>query len=158
MLHGCGTKRILGLIYLLYWLVFQLDVYLCRFLLVEHLNRFIKVRIFNESIKEIKDFNGIEIDEAGRTVKVDGKPIDLSLREFELLKYLLDNEKIALSRDKILNAVWNYDYDGDLRTVDTHVKQLRGKLGEAASKYISTVRSVGYKLELKFENDKGNVD
>jgi predicted PurR-regulated permease PerM len=65
---------------------------------------------------------------------------------------------LIVDRDKILNAVWNYDYYGDLRTVDTHVKQLRGKLGEAASKYISTVRSVGYKLELKFENDKGDVD
>lgn len=73
--------------------------------------------------KEIKDYDGITIDQEGRTVKVDGKPIDLSLREYELLKYLLDNENIALSRDKILNNVWNYDYYGDSRTIDSHIKK-----------------------------------
>ena len=74
--------------------------------------------------KEIKDYDGIAIDQEGRTVKVDGKPIDLSLREYELLKYLLDNENIALSRDKILNNVWNYDYYGDSRTIDSPIKKI----------------------------------
>ena len=85
--------------------------------------------------KEIKDYDGITIDQEGRTVKVDGKPIDLSLREYELLKYLLDNENIALSRDKILNNVWNYDYYGDSRTIDSHIKKIRHKLGKKG-KYI----------------------
>ena len=90
----------------------------------------------------------IVIDQEGRTVKVDGKPIDLSLREYELLKYLLDNENIALSRDKILNNVWNYDYYGDSRTIDSHIKKIRHKLGKKG-KYIETVRGIGYKFEIK---------
>ena len=98
--------------------------------------------------KEVKDYDGISIDQEGRTVKVDGKPIDLSLREYELLKYLLDNENIALSRDKILNNVWNYDYYGDTRTIDSHVKKIRHKLGKKG-KYIKTIRGIGYKFEIK---------
>ena len=98
--------------------------------------------------KEIKDYDGIAIDQEGRTVKVDGKPIDLSLREYELLKYLLDNENIALSRDKILNNVWNYDYYGDSRTIDSHIKKNRHKLGKKG-KYIETIRGIGYKFEIK---------
>ena len=98
--------------------------------------------------KEIKDYDGIAIDQEGRTVKVDGKPIDLSLREYELLKYLLDNENIALSRDKILNNVWNYDYYGDSSTIDSHIKQIRHKLGKKG-KYIETIRGIGYKFEIK---------
>ena len=98
--------------------------------------------------KKIKDYDGITIDQEGRTVKVDGKPIDLSLREYELLKYLLDNENIALSRDKILNNVWNYDYYGDSRTIDSHIKKIRHKLGKKG-KYIKTMRGVGYKFEVK---------
>ena len=98
--------------------------------------------------KEIKDYDGITIDQEGRTVKVDGKPIDLSLREYELLKYLLDNENIALSRDKILNNVWNYDYYGDSRTIDSHIKKIRHKLGKRG-KYIKTMRGLGYKFERK---------
>ena len=98
--------------------------------------------------KQIKNFDGIEIDEDGRTVTVDGKPIELSLREYELLKYLLDNERIALSRDKILNNVWNYDYYGDSRTIDSHIKKLRHKLGKKG-KYIQTIRGIGYKCEVK---------
>ena len=78
-------------------------------------------RVYGDT-KQLKDYDGIVIDQEGRTVKVDGKPIDLSLREYELLKYLLDNENIALSRDKILNNVWNYDYYGDSRTIDSHIK------------------------------------
>ena len=98
--------------------------------------------------KEIKDYDGITIDQEGRTVKVDGKPIDLSLREYELLKYLLDNENIALSRDKIINNVWNYDYYGDSRTIDSHIKKIRHKLGKRG-KYIKTMRGIGYKFEVK---------
>ncbi len=97
--------------------------------------------------KEI-DYGGIEIDESGRTVKVDGKPVEMSLREYELLKYLVDNINIALSRDKILNNVWNYDYYGDSRTIDSHIKKIRHKLGKKG-KYIKTMRGIGYKFEIK---------
>ena len=102
----------------------------------------------NQDEKEVKDYGGIEIDKEGRTVKVDGKPIELSLREYELLTYLVDNENIALSRDKILNNVWNYDYYGDSRTIDSHIKKIRHKLGKKG-KYIQTMRGVGYKFEIK---------
>ncbi len=98
--------------------------------------------------QEIKDYGGIEIDKEGRTVKVDGKVLELSLREYELLIYLVDNENIALSRDKILNNVWNYDYYGDSRTIDSHIKKIRHKLGKKG-KYIKTIRGVGYKFEIK---------
>ena len=98
--------------------------------------------------KEKKSFDGIEIDAEGRTVTVDGKIVELSLREYELLKYLLDNENVALSRDKILNNVWNYDYYGDSRTIDSHIKKIRHKLGKKG-KYIKTIRGVGYKFEIK---------
>ena len=104
-------------------------------------------RVYGDT-KQIKDYDGITIDQEGRTVKVDGKPIDLSLREYELLKYLLDNENIALSRDKILNNVWNYDYYGDSRTIDSHIKKIRHKLGKKG-KYIETIRGIGYKFEIK---------
>ena len=104
-------------------------------------------RVYGD-VKEVKDFGGITIDQEGRTVKVDGKTIDLSLREYELLKYLLDNENIALSRDKILNNVWNYDYYGDSRTIDSHIKKIRHKLGKKG-KYIETIRGIGYKFEIK---------
>lgn len=97
---------------------------------------------------EIKNYAGIEIDKEGRTIKVDGKPIELSLREYELLIYLIENENIALSRDKILNNVWNYDYYGDSRTIDSHIKKIRHKLGKKG-KYIKTMRGIGYKFEVK---------
>ena len=97
--------------------------------------------------KEV-DYGGIEIDEEGRTVKLDGKLIEMSLREYELLKYLVDNVGIALSRDKILNNVWNYDYYGDSRTIDSHIKKIRHKLGKKG-KYIKTMRGIGYKFEVK---------
>ena len=80
--------------------------------------------------KEKIDFGGIVIDDEGRTVTVDGKQVEMSLREYELLKYLIDNKNIALSRDKILNNVWNYDYYGDSRTIDSHIKKIRHKLGK----------------------------
>ena len=102
----------------------------------------------NKSEKEVKDYDGIEIDKEGRTVKVDGKPVELSLREYELLVYLVENENIALSRDKILNNVWNYDYYGDSRTIDSHIKKIRHKLGKKG-KNIKTIRGVGYKFETK---------
>ena len=102
----------------------------------------------NPEAKEIKDYGGIVIDPEGRTVTVDGKQIEMSLREYELLKYLVDNENIALSRDKILNNVWNYDYYGDSRTIDSHIKKIRHKLGKKG-KYIETIRGIGYKFEVK---------
>lgn len=98
--------------------------------------------------KEIKDYGGIIIDKDGRTVKVEGKQVELSLREYELLIYLVENENIALSRDKILNNVWNYDYYGDSRTIDSHIKKIRHKLGKRG-KYIQTIRGIGYKFEIK---------
>ena len=107
--------------------------------------------ILNRTMKETKktkSIGGIEIDEIGRTVKVDGKLIELSLREYELLKYLLENEKVALSREKILNNVWNYDYYGDSRTIDSHIKKIRHKLGKKG-RYIETIRGIGYKFEIK---------
>ena len=82
-----------------------------------------------------KDYGGIIIDSKGRTVTVDGKQIEMSLREYELLKYLVDNKGIALSRDKILNNVWNYDYYGDSRTIDSHIKKIRHKLGKKGNIY-----------------------
>ena len=102
----------------------------------------------NPEAKEIKDYGGIVIDPEGRTVTVDGKQIEMSLREYELLKYLVDNQNIALSRDKILNNVWNYDYYGDSRTIDSHIKKIRHKLGKKG-KYIQTIRGIGYKFEAK---------
>lgn len=98
--------------------------------------------------KEVKDYDGIVIDNEGRTVTVDGKLVELSFREYELLKYLLENENIALSRDKILNTVWNYDYYGDSRTIDSHIKKIRHKLGKKG-KHIQTIRGIGYKFEIK---------
>ncbi len=102
----------------------------------------------NKDITQIKDYAGIEIDKEGRTVTIDGKAIELSLREYELLIYLIENENIALSRDKILNNVWNYDYYGDSRTIDSHIKKIRHKLGKKG-KYIKTMRGIGYKFEIK---------
>ena len=99
----------------------------------------------NQDTKEVKEYGGIEIDKEGRTVKVDGKVVELSLREYELLTYLVENQNIALSRDKILNNVWNYDYYGDSRTIDSHIKKIRHKLGKKG-KYIQTMRGVGYKF------------
>ena len=95
-----------------------------------------------DKANKVIDYGGIEIDEDGRSVKVDGKVIEMSLREYELLKYMVDNVGIALSRDKILNNVWNYDYYGDSRTIDSHVKKIRHKLGKKG-KYIKTMRGIG---------------
>ncbi len=102
----------------------------------------------NPTKKELKSHDGIVIDNEARTVTVDGKNVELSFREYELLKYLIENENIALSRDKILNTVWNYDYYGDSRTIDSHIKKIRHKLGKKG-KYIQTIRGIGYKFEVK---------
>ena len=90
---------------------------------------------------------GIEIDKDAHIVKIDGKIIDLSFKEFELLVYFMENKGIALSREKILNNVWNYDYFGDARTIDIHVKKLRSKMGEKGE-YIKTIWGIGYKFEV----------
>ena len=89
---------------------------------------------------------GIVLDKTAHSVTIDGQPIDLSYKEFELLAYFLENKGIALSREKILNNVWNYDYFGDARTIDTHVKKLRSKMGEKGD-LIKTIWGMGYKLE-----------
>ncbi len=94
---------------------------------------------------EMLSCNGIEIDKAAHQVFIDGEPIDLSYKEFELLTYFVENKGIALSREKILNNVWNYDYFGDARTIDTHVKKLRSKMGEKGE-MIKTIWGMGYKL------------
>ena len=96
---------------------------------------------------EILEADGIRVDKDAHEVTVDGKPVDLSNKEFELLTYFMENKGIALSREKILNNVWNYDYFGDARTIDTHVKKLRSKMGEKGE-YIKTVWGMGYKFEV----------
>ncbi len=117
-------------------------------ILVARIEAILKRGIVLENTNENIQKSGIEIDDKARTVTVDGKNVEMSLREFELLKYLLDNVGIALSRDKILNNVWNYDYYGDSRTIDSHIKKIRHKLGKKG-KYIKTVRGIGYKFEAK---------
>lgn len=94
------------------------------------------------------EIGGITIDRLAHQVKVDGKEIELSYKEFELLTYFVENKGIALSREKILNHVWNYDYFGDARTIDTHVKKLRSKLGDRGE-YIKTIWGMGYKFEIQ---------
>ena len=104
-------------------------------------------RIYGTDAEEKMEAGGIELDKAAHQVRVDGKSIDLSYKEFELLTYFLENQGIALSREKILNNVWNYDYFGDARTIDTHVKKLRNKLGDKGN-YIKTIWGMGYKFEV----------
>ena len=91
---------------------------------------------------------GIVIDKSAHQVSIDDTPIDLSYKEFELLSYFLENKGIALSREKILNHVWNYDYFGDARTIDTHVKKLRAKMGKKGE-YIKTIWGMGYKFDIE---------
>ena len=98
--------------------------------------------------EEILEAGGIRIDKAAHSVTIDGKSVDLSYKEFELLTYFLENKGIALSREKILNSVWNYDYFGDARPIDTHVKKLRSKMGEKGD-YIKTIWGMGYKFEVE---------
>ena len=98
--------------------------------------------------EDLIDAGGIVIDKAAHLVKIDDVPIELSVKEFELLTYFVENQKMALSREKILNNVWDYDYFGDARTIDTHVKKLRSKLGEKGN-YIKTIWGMGYKFEVE---------
>lgn len=97
--------------------------------------------------EDVISAGGIVVDKAAHLATVDGKPMELSFKEFELLTYFLENQGIALSREKILNSVWNYDYFGDARTIDTHVKKLRSKMGDKGE-YIKTVWGMGYKFEV----------
>lgn len=94
------------------------------------------------------EYDGLQVNKTSHNVSVAGSLIELSPKEYELLLYIMENEGVALSRDQILNAVWNYDYFGDARTVDTHIKKLRLKLG-AKGEYIYTVRGLGYRFEVK---------
>lgn len=97
--------------------------------------------------EEKLEAGGIVLDKTAHTVTIDGKAVELSFKEFELLTYFMENQSVALSREKILNNVWNYDYFGDARTIDTHVKKLRSKIGEKGD-YIKTIWGMGYKFEV----------
>ncbi|MCD7818698.1 MAG: response regulator transcription factor [Lachnospiraceae bacterium] len=100
------------------------------------------------SADDILRAGSIEINKAAHEVTIDGKSVELSFKEFELLTYFVENQGIALSREKILNSVWNYDYFGDARTIDTHVKKLRSKMGDKGD-YIRTIWGMGYKFEVE---------
>ena len=106
-------------------------------ILVARVNALMK-RIKGVSVDSVMEVGGIELDKTAHIVRIDGEQVDLSVKEFELLVYFLENQKIALTREKILNHVWNYDYFGDARTIDTHVKKLRSKMGEKGN-YIKTI-------------------
>lgn len=105
---------------------------------------FRRTNALEEGVKEV---GGIVLNQAAHEVKIDGKNIELSYKEFELLTYFINNQGVALSRERILNNVWNYDYFGDARTIDTHVKKLRSKLGDKGE-YIKTIWGMGYKFEV----------
>ena len=105
------------------------------------------LRRSNASTEETLEYNGIVLNRSAHEVTIDGKKIDLSFKEFELLSYFMENKDIALSRERILNHVWDYDYFGDARTIDTHVKKLRSKMGEKGS-CIKTIWGMGYKFEV----------
>ncbi len=104
------------------------------------------LRRSNSTLEQTIEVGGLVLDHNAHSVKIDGEPIDLSVKEFELLEYFVTNKGIALSREKILNNVWNYDYFGDARTIDTHVKKLRSKMGEKGD-YIKTIWGMGYKFD-----------
>ena len=101
----------------------------------------------SNNLEEVLEAGGIVLDKTAHQVTVDGKPIELSYKEFELLEYFVTNKGVALSREKILNNVWNYDYFGDARTIDTHVKKLRSKMGDKGE-YIKTIWGMGYKFDV----------
>lgn len=107
----------------------------------------------NNTGSEKVEIGGIIIDKTAHQVLIDNKPVDFSFKEFELIDYLIENKGIALTREKILNAVWNFDYYGDARTVDTHIKKVRAKLGKKGD-YIKTLWGFGYKFECE-EDKKG---
>ena len=114
-------------------------------ILVARVNAILR-RTLGSDAGDVMEAGGITIDKAAHIVEIDGKPIELSYKEFELLTYFVENRGIALSREKILNNVWNYDYFGDARTIDTHVKKLRSKLGNKGE-YIRTIWGMGYKFD-----------
>lgn len=116
-------------------------------ILVARVNAILR-RTGNVDENETMTAGDIEVNQAAHTVTVKGEPIELSFKEFELLEYFIKNKGIALSRENILNNVWNYDYFGDARTIDTHVKKLRAKLGDAGD-YIQTIWGMGYKFEVE---------
>jgi DNA-binding response OmpR family regulator len=105
------------------------------------------LRRTNAASNDTLEIGGITLDRQAHIVSIDGNPIDLSVKEFELLEFFMTNKGVALSRDKILNNVWNYDYFGDARTIDTHVKKLRAKMGEKGDS-IKTIWGMGYKFEV----------
>ena len=106
------------------------------------------LRRVNAATEETLEYGGIVLNRTAHEVLIEGEKIDLSFKEFELLTYFIENKGIALSREKILNHVWNYDYFGDARTIDTHVKKLRSKLGQKGE-YIKTIWGMGYKFEVE---------
>lgn len=114
-------------------------------ILVARVNAILR-RTLGNTDGDVIEAGGIVMDKAAHLVKIDGQPVELSYKEFELLSYFMENQGIALSREKILNNVWNYDYFGDARTIDTHVKKLRSKLGNKGE-YIRTIWGMGYKFE-----------
>ena len=122
-------------------------------ILVARVNAILR-RTLGSDAGDVMEAGGITIDKAAHIVKIDGKPIELSYKEFELLTYFVENRGNALSREKILNNVWNYDYFGDARTIDTHVKKLRSKLKDKGD-YIKTIWGMGYKFEV---DDEKKVD
>jgi len=105
------------------------------------------LRRTNSLEEEVTEVGGIILDKAAHQVRIEGEIIDLSIKEFELLSYFITNQGVALSRERILNNVWNYDYFGDARTIDTHVKKLRSKMGSKGD-YIKTIWGMGYKFEV----------
>ena len=115
-------------------------------ILVARVNAILR-RTLGNTAGDVIEAGDIKIDKAAHIVKINDKMIDLSYKEFELLSYFVENQGIALSREKILNNVWNYDYFGDARTIDTHVKKLRSKLGDRGE-YIKTIWGMGYKFEV----------
>ncbi len=115
-------------------------------ILVARVNAILR-RTLGGTSGDVIEAGGIVIDKAAHIVKIDGQSVELSYKEFELLSYFVENQGIALSREKILNNVWNYDYFGDARTIDTHVKKLRSKLGNKGE-YIRTIWGMGYKFEV----------
>lgn len=114
-------------------------------ILVARVEAILRRTMQNDS-SEILEIGGIVVDQSAHSVMIDGSPIELSYKEFELLVFFMENKGIALSREKILNSVWNYDYYGDARTIDTHVKKLRSKMGEKGD-MIKTIWGLGYKFE-----------
>ena len=106
------------------------------------------LRRTNAMNNDVIELGGIVLDQSAHEVRIDGQLIDLSYKEFELLAYFINNKGVALSREKILNHVWNYDYFGDARTIDTHVKKIRNKMGEKGN-YIKTIWGLGYKFEVE---------